>query len=62
MKYSELHKFLRKNGCYPTGEQAAGHPVWYSPSTQMKFTTSNHGSHEVANGTLRNIKKIAGLI
>ncbi|MCQ2323807.1 MAG: type II toxin-antitoxin system HicA family toxin [Paludibacteraceae bacterium] len=62
MKYNELHKLLRRIGCYPLDQQMAGHPVWYSPLTQKKFTTSNHGNHEVATGTLRSIKKISGLI
>ena len=26
MKYNELHKRLKKWGCYPTGNSIAGHP------------------------------------
>ncbi len=48
MKYNELHKLLKKVGCYQTGKQRAGHPEWYSPKTKRKFTTSNHGKQEVA--------------
>lgn len=61
MKYSELHKRLRKAGCQPTGREIAGHPEWYSPLTGKYFPTSHHGSHEVAPGTLRNIKRDAGI-
>ena len=61
MKYSELHKKLRKAGCYPTGKEIAGHPEWYSPLTGKYFPTSHHGGHEVAPGTLRNIKRDAGI-
>lgn len=61
MKYNELHRLLRKIGCYETGEQRAGHPYWYSPITKLYFTTSNHGKEEVPRGTLNNIKKQAGL-
>ena len=27
MKYNELEKRIKKNGCYDTGEQQAGHPL-----------------------------------
>lgn len=61
MKYSELHRKLRKAGCYPTGKTQAGHPEWFSPTTGIYFTTSHHESKEVATGTLRNIYKLAGI-
>lgn len=61
MKYSELHRKLKKEGCYPTGEELSGHPEWFSPITGMKFATSHHGSSEVAAGTLRNIRKASGV-
>lgn len=61
MKYNELHKLLRKAGCYETKEQMAGHPLWFSPKTGKFFPTSNHGSQEVKLGTLKNIKKAAGI-
>lgn len=61
MKYNELHKLLRKAGCYKTGGDMAGHPVWYSPRTGLCFPTSHHLTQEVARGTLRNIKKSAGI-
>jgi len=61
MKYSELERLLRKAGCYDTGHQTAGHPLWHSPITDREFTMSNHGSEEVASGTLNKILKQAGL-
>ncbi len=61
MKYSELHRLLKRYGCYDTGEQEAGHPIWYSPITDNEFPTSNHQSKEVAIGTLKNILKLAGI-
>ena len=61
MKYNKLHRLLQKAGCYETGEQVAGHPEWYSPITGKKFTTSNHGGREVATGTLKSIKRDAGI-
>lgn len=61
MKYNELEKRLKKAGCYDTGEQMAGHPLWYCPKTGKNFKMSNHGSEEVATGTLNAILKAAGL-
>ncbi len=61
MKYNELHKKLREIGCYDTEKERAGHPLWYSPRTGKYFTTSRHGSEEVAPGTLNSIMKAAGL-
>ena len=61
MKYNELHKLLREYGCYPLKKQKAGHPEWYSPLTNKKFTTSNHEAQEVRKGTLNSILKQAGL-
>ena len=61
MKYNELTKQLKKIGCYDTSEQQAGHPLWFSPVTGKFFKMSNHGSEEVATGTLNSIKKAAGL-
>ena len=61
MKYNELHKILRKAGMIELGEQRAGHPLWQNPLTGEKFTTSNHGTREVASGTLKSILRSAGL-
>lgn len=61
MKYNELHRKLRKIGCYETGRFQSGHPVWFSPITNKEFTTSHHGSEEVAKGTLKSIVKSSGL-
>lgn len=61
MKYKELHKILRKAGMIETGDQRAGHPLWLNPQTGEKFTTSNHGSQEVATGTLKSILRAAGI-
>lgn len=61
MKYNELHRILKENGCYLTKKQRAGHPEWFSPITGRKFTTSNHGSQEVKAGTLKSIIKDSGI-
>jgi predicted RNA binding protein YcfA (HicA-like mRNA interferase family) len=61
MKYHELERIVRKAGCYDTGRQQAGHPLWCSPKTGKLFKMSNHGSEEVAKGTLKSILKAAGI-
>lgn len=61
MKYSELHRKLKKAGCYPTGASRNGHPEWFSPITGRYFQTSNHEAQEVKNGTLKAILRDAGL-
>ena len=61
MKYNELEKKLKAFGCYPTGTQMGGHPLWYSPITGLKFKMSNHGKEEVPKGTLKSIYKMAGV-
>ena len=61
MKYHELERKVRKAGCYDTKKQQCGHPLWYSPATGKTFQMSNHGSEEVAKGTLKAILKAAGI-
>ena len=61
MKYNELEKKLKKIGCFYTGEEQNGHPLWYSPRTGKTFQVSHHQSQEVAIGTLTKILKAAGL-
>lgn len=61
MKYSELHRKLKKRGCYPTGNVIAGHPEWYSPITEKYFPTSHHDKSEVAPGALRKIIRDSGI-
>jgi predicted RNA binding protein YcfA (HicA-like mRNA interferase family) len=60
MKYSELEKRLKKEGCsfYKNGGK---HPVWISKITGKKFAMSYHRSEEVALGTLKNIIELSGV-
>ena len=62
MKYNELERLVKKAGCYDTGETEAGHPLWINPKTGVRFPMSHHHLQEVATGTLRSIKRAAGLI
>lgn len=60
MKYSELKKLLRANGCtfYRDG---TNHEIWYSPVTGKKFPVPRHNSQEVKVKTLNDILKQAGI-
>ncbi len=60
MKYSELKKLLKMNGCYLVRE-GANHEQWFSPKTGKTFSVGRHITQEVASGTLRKIKRDAGL-
>lgn len=61
MKYNELHRLLKKAGCYEVNRQRSGHPLWYSPKTGRFFTTSNHYVEDVRPGTLKSILRDAGI-
>jgi len=60
MKYSELERHLKNQGCYCV-ENGANHPIWYSPITNKIFPLSYHKSQEIRYGTLRGICKKAGV-
>lgn len=60
MKYSELKKLLKKNGC-KLFREGANHEIWINTSTGKKFQVPRHGTAEVPEGTLRSIKRDAGL-
>lgn len=60
MKYSELERKLKKNGCYWL-EDGPKHPIWYSPITGKEFQTSYHKRQEVKKGTLYSILRDAGI-
>jgi predicted RNA binding protein YcfA (HicA-like mRNA interferase family) len=61
MKYSELERKLRRIGCYYTGQEQSGHPLWYSPKTGKLFRMSHHAGFEVNPKTLHSILKDAGV-
>ena len=60
IKYSELKRELRKNGCRFEHE-GGNHEIWYSPITGAKFPVSRHNTEDVKPGTLKSIKQAAGL-
>lgn len=60
MRYNELKKLLKKNGC-TLSSQGKKHEIWYSPKTGKYFSVGRHNHEEVATGTLKSIKSDAGL-
>ena len=60
MKYSELEKLLKQAGCYALKE-GANHTIWFSPSTGQKFPVGRHRMEYVPMGTLKSIKRAAGI-
>ena len=60
MKYSEIHKKLKKAGCR-LDHNGKRHPIWYSPITGKYFETSHHGSEEAKKGTLKDIERRSGV-
>jgi predicted RNA binding protein YcfA (HicA-like mRNA interferase family) len=60
MKYSEIKKLLRKNGCYFLRD-GGKHEIWYSPITGNKFQVGRHNTQDCKKGTLNAILSEAGL-
>ena len=60
MRYSELKKLLKKQGCYILRE-GSNHEQWYSPITGNTFSIGRHKTEEVKSGTLKSILKAAGI-
>jgi predicted RNA binding protein YcfA (HicA-like mRNA interferase family) len=60
MKFSELKKILRDNGCYKHSE-GARHENWFSPITNRMFQVGRHNTEDVKKGLLSRILKDAGL-
>ena len=60
MKYSELRRLLRKNGCMAV-RQGANHEIWYSPKTKRHFPVARHDADEVYIRTLKDIEKQSGI-
>ncbi|MBQ8692089.1 MAG: type II toxin-antitoxin system HicA family toxin [Synergistaceae bacterium] len=60
MKYSELKRFLKRNGCYFLRE-GGSHEFWYSEISAAEFIIPRHGGQEVPPGTLNSILKHAGI-
>ena len=60
MKYSELKKLLKKNGCYKISE-GSNHETWFSPITGKYFSVGRHNNQDVRTGTCNAILKQAGI-
>ncbi|OBW93180.1 type II toxin-antitoxin system HicA family toxin [Gallibacterium salpingitidis] len=61
MRSSDLIKELRDNGCYMVRQGKGDHQIWESPITGKRFIVPHPKKH-LPIGTLRSIKKSAGLL
>ena len=61
MKYSELRRILKKQGCTVI-RQGANHEIWFSPITGRKFPVARHNADEVYPKTLSDIVKQSGIV
>lgn len=57
---NELLKLLKKDGWF-LYKNGANHDLYRHATKQNQLTIPRHGSKELANGTLNNILKAAGL-
>jgi predicted RNA binding protein YcfA (HicA-like mRNA interferase family) len=60
MKYSELKRILKQNGCYKTSE-GSNHEEWFSPITNNSFPIGRHRDKDVPIGTHNAILKQSGI-
>jgi predicted RNA binding protein YcfA (HicA-like mRNA interferase family) len=61
MTYGELKRLLKKGGCY-LHHQGNRHEMRENPKTGKQFPAGRHNAQEVRDGTLKAIKRDAGLI
>jgi predicted RNA binding protein YcfA (HicA-like mRNA interferase family) len=60
MRSSDLIKLLKEFGCEFVRHGKGDHQIWYSPMTSKKFVVP-HPKKETPLGTLKSIKKAAGI-
>ncbi len=60
MKYSEVERRLRKEGCYFLSH-GGNHGWWYSPITNRRFLIPRHKNEETKLGTLKAIGEQSGV-
>lgn len=60
MKSSDLIKLLKQNQCEFIRHGKGDHQIWFSPITGKKFPVP-HPKKQLPIGTLKSIKKMAGI-
>ncbi len=60
MTYGELKRLLNKAGCF-LHHQGSRHEIWKNPKTGKLFPVGRHDTMEVRDGTLKAIKRDAGI-
>ena len=60
-KCGEILRLLKRNGWYVERQGKGSHVILKHPTNKNSISFPNHGSSEMATGTLNQILKIAGL-
>jgi predicted RNA binding protein YcfA (HicA-like mRNA interferase family) len=60
MKYSEVERKLKKEGCYFISH-GTNHDWWYSPISNRRFQIPRHKSAEAKEKTLKSISEQSGV-
>jgi predicted RNA binding protein YcfA (HicA-like mRNA interferase family) len=61
MRYRELARRLRKQGCEFLRQAGGSHEIWWRPGTDMRTVIPCHPSREIPSGTLHAILNDLGL-
>ncbi len=61
MKYRELTKRLREQGCEFVRNGAGSHRIWWNPTNEQYTTIPDWGPKDLMPGTLRRILADLGL-
>ena len=61
MTYGELTRRLRRLGVRYERHGRGSHEIWVNPASRSVALIPNHGSRELATGTVRSILKQLGL-
>lgn len=60
MKSSDLIVLLKSDGCSFVRHGKGDHQIWFSPKTNKRFVVP-HPKREIPIGTLKRIKRAAGI-
>ncbi|WP_440614727.1 type II toxin-antitoxin system HicA family toxin [Bacillus subtilis] len=61
MRYREVAKTLRKQGCEVIRQNGTSHVIWYRPLTNRNFPVPNHPSRDIPKPFLRELSKQSGV-
>ncbi len=62
MRFKDIDKVLRKNGWVVVRVSKSSHYQYRREGSENLVTVPNHGSKDIAKGTLGNIERQSGLV